>query len=324
MELSNEKLIDMFTRMVRIREFDERAGLLTEQAKVVGSVHLYVGEEASGVGVCSTLNDDDYITSTHRGHGHLIAKGGDINKMFAELYAKATGYCHGKGGSMHMSDLDLGILGANGILGAGAPIAAGAAFACQYRGKGQVTVCFFGDGAASEGAIHEAMNLAATWKLPVIFVCENNLYGEFMSYNSQHAIDDVSDIANGYGMPGVAIDGQDVLAVNEAAAEAVARARRGEGPSFIETKTYRYYDHVGRDYGVVPRPPEEVAYWKSRDPIDMFRKTLIERSILTDASADQIVQSVRDDVEAAVKFAEESPEPDVSALLDDVYTEVTA
>ena len=324
MELSNDRLIEMFTRMTRIREFDERAGHLTEEAKVVGSVHLYVGEEASGVGVCATLNDDDYITSTHRGHGHLLAKGGDMKKMFAELYAKSTGYCHGKGGSMHMSDLDLGILGANGILGAGAPIAAGAGFACKHRDRGQVTVCFFGDGAASEGAVHEAMNLAATWKLPVIFVCENNLYGEFMAYSSQHAIDDVSDIAQGYGMPGVAVDGQDVLAVFEAASEAVARARRGDGPSFIETKTYRYYDHVGRDYGAVPRPEEEVNYWKSRDPIDIFRATLIERGVLTGDSADAITQSVRDEVEAAIKFAEESPEPEVSALLEDVYTEVTA
>ena len=324
MEISNDKLIDMLTRMVRIREFDERAGVLSEQAKVVGAVHLYVGEEASGVGVCSALNDDDYITSTHRGHGHLIAKGGDIKKMFAELYAKATGYCHGKGGSMHMADLDLGILGANGILGAGAPIAAGAAYACKHRDKGQVVVCFFGDGSASEGAIHEAMNLAATWKMPVVFVCENNLYGEFMRFDTQHAIQDVSDIANGYGMPGVAVDGQDVLAVYETASEAIARARRGEGPTLIETKTYRYYDHVGRDYGTVPRPEDEIAHWKSRDPIALFRSLLAERGVFSQAQADEIVESIRNDVEEAIKFAEESPEPDVSTLLDDVYTEVTA
>ena len=323
-KLSNAKLIDMFTKMVRLREFDERAGLLTEGAKVVGSVHLYCGEEGSGVGVCSALNTDDYITSTHRGHGHLLAKGGDMKKMYAELYAKATGYCHGKGGSMHMSDLDLGILGANGIVGGGGPIAVGAAFAGRYKGKGQVAVCFFGDGAAAEGSMHESMNLAAVWKLPLIFVCENNLYGEFMPFKTHHAAEDIADMAQGYGMPGLSVDGQDVLAVYEAASEAVARARRGEGPTLMETKTYRYYDHVGRDYGVLKRPEEELAYWKGRDPILLFRKVLIDRGVVTDAKADAIIAAATQEVEDAIKFAEESPEPDISTLLEDVYTEVPA
>ena len=319
MEPTEAQLVEMFRRMVRIREFDERAGLLLERAIVPGAVHLYVGEEAVAVGVCAQLNDDDYITSTHRGHGHLIAKGGDLGKMFAEIYGKATGYCHGKGGSMHMADQSLGILGANGIVGAGGPIAAGAGYTCKFRKQGQVTVCFFGDGAAAEGSMHEAGNLAAVLNLPVIFVCENNLYGEFARVDEHHAISDIADMATGWGMAGAVVDGMDVLAVFEAAGEAIARARRGEGPTLLECKTYRFYDHLGRDYGLTKRPEDEIAHWKARDPIARLGAALAERGLISAADQDRIVEETRAEIEAAIAFAQESPEPAPSALLEDVY-----
>ena len=319
MEPTPEQLVEMFRRMVRIREFDERAGLLLERALVPGAVHLYVGEEAVAVGVCAQLNDDDYITSTHRGHGHLIAKGGDIGRMFAEIYGKVTGYCHGKGGSMHMADQALGILGANGIVGAGGPIAVGAGYTCKFRDRGQVTVCFFGDGAAAEGSMHEAGNLAAVMKLPVIFVCENNLYGEFAGADEHHAIEDIADLATGWGMAGAVVDGMDVLAVYEATGEAIDRARRGGGPTLLECKTYRFYDHLGRDYGLTKRPEDEIASWKARDPLQSFGALLAERGLLSEPDQDRVVEETRAAIEAAIKFAEESPEPEPSALLEDVY-----
>jgi len=237
MDISRETLLDMHRRMVRIRTFEEQAGKLSESGKVPGALHLYVGEEAVAAGFMVHLSKDDQITSTHRGHGHLVAKGGDVGKMFAELFARSTGYCKGKGGSMHISDLDLGMLGANGIVGAGPPIAIGAAFSNKYRGTSNVTCCFFGDGASNEGTFHEAANIAALLKLPLVFVCENNGYGEFTSQARHQAIHDVADRAPGYGMPGLVVDGMDVIAVYEAAGEAIARARRGEGPSLgIDTK----------------------------------------------------------------------------------------
>ena len=276
------------------------------------------------VGVCSALTDTDYITSTHRGHGHLLAKGGDPRRMYAELFGKATGYCKGKGGSMHIADLDLGILGANGIVGAGPPIALGAAFTSKYRSDGRVAVCFFGDGASNEGTFHEAANMAALYKLPLVFVCENNLYGEFTRQADHQPIEDVADRASGYNMPGLSIDGMDVVAVYEAASAAVDRARRGEGPTLLECKTYRFYDHVGRDFGLLKRDEDEVAHWRSRDPLPHFREQLLDQGVLTDADADAIVERTRDRIEEAVKFADESPDPDPATLLDDVYTEVTA
>lgn len=323
MEITNETLRDMYARMIRIREFEERAVSLIEEKRAPGFVCLYVGQEAVAVGVCATLKRDDYITSTHRGNGHLIAKGADIRQMFAELYGKVTGSSKGKGGALHIADPDLGILGTNPIVGAGAPIAAGAAFACKYRGRGQVAVCFFGDGAAAEGATHEAANFAAVNKLPLLLVCENNLYGELMPYAVQHPTLDIADLAAGYGIPGVVVDGMDVLAVHEVAAEAVARARRGEGPSLIECKTYRFYDHVFREWlpGKDPRPPAEVASWRSRDPILHFRNVLLGRGVLTAAEADSIVEQTRAAIEEAVKFAEASPYPDGSALFEDLFVE---
>ncbi len=323
-ELTNEELIGILERMVLIREFEERAATLMEQNRIPGAVHLYVGEEAVGVGVCSTLTDSDYIASTHRGHGHLLAKGGDPRRMYAELLGKSTGYCKGKGGSMHIADLDIGMLGANGIVGAGPPIAMGAAFAAKYRDDGRVAVVFFGDGASNQGTFHEAANMASLYKLPLIMCCENNLYGEFTRQADHQAVKDVADRAGGYNMPGVVVDGMDVMAVREAAAEAVARARRGEGPTLLEAKTYRFYDHVGRDFGILKRDEDEVAHWRSRDPIDAFRATLIEQSVLSEGDAEAMVVEVRARIDEAVEFAESSPDPLPEDLLTDVYTEATA
>jgi len=310
----------MFRTMVRIREFEEAAGSLAEQAKIPGAVHLYAGEEAVAVGVCAELEPADSITSTHRGHGHCIAKGGDVKLMFAELYGRATGYCHGKGGSMHIADLDLGILGANGIVAGGAPMAMGAAFASKYRRDRGVCVLFCGDGATNEGAWHESMNFAALYQLPLITVVENNHWGEFSRQEAQAHISELYVRAASYGMPGVRVDGQDVMAVNQAAREAIDRARDGGGPTLIEADTYRFYNHIGKGERD-PRPKEEVDRWRSRDPLQIMRAMLVKEAILTDESADRIVEEVRREIEAAVEFAEASPYPDTADLLKDVYTE---
>ena len=297
MEISTTKQFDLHRRMVRIRLFEEAAGRLAEANRLPGFLHLYVGEEAVASGVCGALNDDDHITSTHRGHGHLVAKGGDFNRMMAELMGKATGYCKGKGGSMHISDTSLGMLGANGIVGAGSPIAVGAAFANRYRGRGQVAVAFFGDGSTNIGAFHEAANMACALHLPIVFACENNEYGEFTPRHKTMAISDIVDRAAGYGMPGVIVDGMDVIAVHEAAVEAVERARQGDGPSLIEAKTYRYYNHHGiQNLGLKYRPDEEVAAWKQRDPIFTFEDRMIENGVATREKVDEIWADRRQDI----------------------------
>ena len=324
MQLSEEVLLDMHHRMVRIRHFEEAAGRLAEESRLPGFLHLYVGEEAVAAGVCTALNDDDQISSTHRGHGHLVAKGGDFERMMAELMGKATGYCKGKGGSMHICDLDLGMLGANGIVGGGVPIAVGAGFANKYRDDGRVSVVFFGDGASNIGAFHEAANMAAALRLPVVFVCENNEYGEFTPRDRTMAITDVVDRALGYGMPGVIVDGMDVIAVHEAATEAVSRARAGQGPSFIEAKTYRFYNHHGiQTLGMKYRSDDELAEWKKRDPIDMFEARLADSGVLTTKAAQAVHERVAEAVEQAIAFAEESPLPDAQSMYEDVYSEVT-
>ena len=315
----SELLLYMFRTMATIREFEEAAGRLAEQAKIPGAVHLYAGQEAVAVGVCAHLETADTITSTHRGHGHCIAKGGDVRRMFAELFGRATGYCRGKGGSMHIADLDIGILGANGIVGGGPPIAVGAAFAAQYNGTTGVTVCFSGDGSTNEGTWHEALNFAAVFKLPVLFVIENNHYGEFTPQDKQGAITQLSDRAVAYGIPGVTVDGQDVLAVHEAAGEAIDRARRGEGPSILECDTYRFYNHTGRSEND-PRPEEERAAWRKRDPIDILRGVLEQRAILSGDGADRLIEEVRQSVERAVEEADAAPYPELSELLTDVYS----
>ena len=322
MELTHDIQMDLHRRMVRIRLFEEAAGKLAEAARLPGFLHLYVGEEAVAAGVCTALNDDDHITSTHRGHGHLVAKGGDFNRMMAELMGKSTGYCKGKGGSMHISDLSLGMLGANGIVGAGSPIAVGAAFANKYRKRGQVAVAFFGDGATNIGAFHEAANMACALHLPIVFACENNEYGEFTPRSKTMAITDIVDRAVGYGMPGVIVDGMDVVAVHEAAFEAIARARTGGGPSLIEAKTYRFYNHHGvQNLGLKYRPDSEVAEWKKRDPIFNFEERLIELGTVTAAQIEQVWVELRAAIETAIAFAEESPLPEKEQLMIDVYTQ---
>ena len=321
MEISTTKQFDLHRRMVRIRLFEEAAGRLAEANRLPGFLHLYVGEEAVASGVCGALNDDDHITSTHRGHGHLVAKGGDFNRMMAELMGKATGYCKGKGGSMHISDTSLGMLGANGIVGAGSPIAVGAAFANRYRGRGQVAVAFFGDGSTNIGAFHEAANMACALHLPIVFACENNEYGEFTPRHKTMAITDIVDRAAGYGMPGVIVDGMDVIAVHEAAVEAVERARQGGGPSLIEAKTYRFYNHHGiQNLGLKYRPDEEVATWKERDPIFTFEDRMIENGVATREKVDEIWAELRQDIETAIQFADDSPYPTPDQIMVDVYT----
>jgi TPP-dependent pyruvate/acetoin dehydrogenase alpha subunit len=317
---SNEVLLDMHERMVRIRIFEEEAGKLMENGKVPGALHLYVGQEAVAAGVMVHLTDADQITSTHRGHGHLIAKGGQFKEMYAELYGKATGYCKGMGGSMHISNLDIGILGANGIVAGGPPIAMGAAFSNKYRGTDQVAATFFGDGASNEGSFHEAANMAALYKLPCLFVCENNGFGEYTSQKRHQAIRDVADRAAGYGMPGVIVDGMDVIAVYEAAGEAIERARRGEGPTLLECKTYRYYDHVGvRGMGIAYRSRDEVEEWKQRDAIRLLEGQLAEQDVLSIDAAAAIHERVRAEALEAIEWAEASPYPAVDDLLADVY-----
>lgn len=321
MDVSSETLLDLHLRMVRIRTFEEQAGKLQEAGKIPGALHLYVGEEAVAAGVMAHLTNDDQITSTHRGHGHLVAKGGDFKQMYAELYGRATGYCRGKGGSMHISDLDLGMLGANGIVGAGPPIAIGAAFSNKYRNTQNVTCCFFGDGASNEGTFHEAANMAALYRLPVIFVCENNGFGEFTRQERHQAIRDIAERASGYGMPGVVVDGMDVMAVYEAAGEAIARARRGDGPMLLECKTYRFYDHVGvRGMGVVYREDAEVLEWRERDPLTLFEARLQELGVLSAEGCTGVRGRVLAEVQDAIAFAEASPFPEAEALLEDVYT----
>ncbi len=319
-EISNETLLDLHRRMVRIRHFEETAGKMMEDGKIPGALHLYVGEEAVASGVMIHLSNEDQITSTHRGHGHLIAKGGEFDRMFAELFGRATGYCKGKGGSMHISNMDLGMLGANGIVGGGPPIAVGAAFSNKYRKTNNVACCFFGDGASNEGSFHEAANMASLYKLPVVFVCENNGYGEYTAQANHQAIVDVADRAPGYGMPGVVVDGMDTVAVYEAAGEAIARARAGDGPTLLECKTYRYFDHVGvRGMGLTYRTDEEVEEWKKKDPIDQFEARLAEQGVLSAEDAQAVHDEVMSEIGTAIQFAEESPYPEADSILEDVY-----
>jgi len=319
MDLSNELLGNMYTTMTKIRTFENRVAALFADGKIPGFVHLYVGEEAVATGVCANLTDTDYITSTHRGHGHLIAKGGKLNLMMAEVLGRTSGYCRGKGGSMHIADLDLGIMGANGIVGGGPPLASGAALACQYLGTNNVAVCFFGDGAANQGTTHEAMNLATCWKLPVVFVNENNMYGISSCTLNSMCVANVADRAAAYDMPGVTIDGNDVIAVYEAAFEALRRAREGLGPSLIECKTYRHRGHFEGD-PCVYRNKAELDDWLERDPIPRFEKKLIEMKILSEERADEIKARIQSEVAEAERFAEDSSLPDASELLTDVYT----
>jgi len=312
--------IEMLRKMILIREFDELAIKLRTAGKIFGTVHPYVGQEAIAVGVCANLTNADRVTSTHRGHGHCIAKGADIKRMMAELFGRVDGYCKGKGGSMHIADFSIGMLGANGIVGGGLPIATGAALAAQLEGKGNVAVCFFGDGAVAEGEFHEALNISSVWALPIVFVCENNQYAANNAFQVQHRAPELAAHAAAYGMPGVSIDGNDVLAVYENVRAATDRARGAEGPSLIECKTYRWYFHAMRN--VAPpetRPAEEIAAWKARDGIARFTADLLARGLLTETALANIRQQIQLDLEAAVAFADASPFPDPKDLLVDMF-----
>ncbi len=322
MTLDTGQMVQMLRTMIVIREFDERAIQLRVAGKIYGSLHPYVGQEAVAVGVCSRLAVSDRVTSTHRGHGHCIAKGADIRRMMAELLGRVDGYCKGKGGSMHIADFSVGMLGANGIVGGGLPIACGTALAAQLEGQGRVAVCFFGDGAVAEGEFHEALNIAALWKLPIVFACENNQYAANNAVAVQHPSVDIAAHAGPYQMPGVVTDGNDVLAVAAAAGEAVARARRGEGPTLLECKTYRWHFHNMR--ATVPpetRPAEEIAAWKARDPIARLEQRGLGEGWLTAADLRAMRERVKADLDDAVAFAEASPFPDPKDLLVDMFAE---
>jgi len=311
-------MLEMFDRMLTIRLFETRVIDLFREGVIRGSTHTYIGMEANAVGACTALRADDFITSTHRGHGHCIAKGGDVRLMMAELLGKATGYCKGKGGSMHIADLDVGILGANGIVGGGMGIATGAGLSSKMRGSGQVAVCFFGDGGLNQGAFHENANLAAIWKLPVIYFCENNQYAMSMSVKKATAASDLADRAVSYNMPGVNVDGMDALAVLDVTRRAVERAREGQGPSLIVSTTYRFEGHNIGD----PQPyrsKAEIDEWRRRDSIERLRAQLLEDGVATKAETEAIEEKVRQRIEDAVDFARESPEPDLATLEDDVY-----
>ncbi|MFC1931091.1 thiamine pyrophosphate-dependent dehydrogenase E1 component subunit alpha [Chloroflexota bacterium] len=318
MEIEKAKLTDMYRTMVRIRTFEERVRKEFAAGNMPGFVHLYSGEEAVATGACANLKPDDYITSTHRGHGHLIAKGGKTDKMMAELYGKKTGYCKGKGGSMHIADIDIGILGANGIVGAGITIAGGAALAIKMKGAGKVVLCFFGDGASNTTRFHEGINLGACWNLPVVYVIENNLYAESTRITDVCKLTNLSDKANAYGIPGVTVDGNDVLAVYEVVGEAVKRARTGGGPTIVECKTYRIHGHEEGDEQTY-KIKKEIEWWAKRDPIPIFRSKLIEMGILTKKDTDKIDLEIGEEIDKAVKFAEESPLPNPEETLEDGY-----
>jgi pyruvate dehydrogenase E1 component alpha subunit len=319
MAIENEKLVEMYWTMVRIRTFEESVAKEFEKGNIPGFVHLYSGEEAVATGACANLRPDDYITSTHRGHGHLIAKGGKTDRMMAELHGKKTGYNKGKGGSMHIYDMDIGILGANGIVGGGISIAAGAALSAQMRGTDQVSVCFFGDGANNRGTFHEGINLAACWNLPVVYVLENNMYAIDTGIVESCKVANLSERAKGYGIPSQTVDGNDVLAVYEAVGKAVARARKGQGPTLIECKTYRYHGHAQGAPQAYYRTKEEVEEWMKKDPIPRYRKVLVDKGILTEKDAGKIDQTIAEEIEKAVDFAKKSPYPAPEETLADVY-----
>ena len=315
----HELMIEMYRRMLRIRLFDEEVITLHKTAEIPGATHASIGQEAAIVGACMAVRRSDYMTGTHRSHGHPIGKGAKLAPLMAELFGKATGICKGKGGSMHLADFSVGSLGESSIVAGGMPVATGAGLSAKLRKTDQVVVCFFGDGAANAGAFHESLNLAAVFELPVIFLCENNLYAVTTPVSDMTA-GDISSRATAYGMPGLSVDGQDVVAVHDVSAEAVARARAGGGPTLVEAKTYRYREHAeGLAFARSPyRSEEEVASWMARDPITLHRIRLVEATV-PESTLDQIEAEVRDDVEEAVRFARESPYPDPGAAFEDVY-----
>lgn len=317
---SKELLLDIYNVMRQIRGFEETAFKLFQENKLRGSVHLCIGQEASCSAVIALLGDDDYITSTHRGHGHGIAKSRDPGRAFAELMGKETGFCKGRGGSMHICDLEKGNMGANAIVGGGLPIAVGGALAQKLQGSNNVTVAFFGDGASNQGTFHESLNLASVWKLPVIFVCENNGYGLSVPVRQSTSVKDIADRAAGYAMPGHVVDGNDVIALLDAFGSCLERARKGEGPSLLEAKTYRWKGHWTGDPEVY-RTREEVAEWMEKCPIKRHKHYLLENGIANEDELQDIENRAAEEIAKAVDFALSSPEPDPATVMDGVFYE---
>ena len=321
MKIGRKKLLEFYTVMLKIRYFEERVVDLYARGQIPGLAHLYIGEEAVATGVCTQLKENDFITSTHRGHGHVIAKGAEIKFMMAELYGKKTGYCKGKGGSMHIADMELGILGANGIAGGGLPIAVGAAMSAKWRGTDQVVVSFFGDGSSNNGTFHESINLASVHKAPVVFVCENNLYGISVGQNQHQAIKDISIRASSYNLPGVTVDGNDVIEVYCAAAKAIKRARAGDGPTLMECKTYRIRGHHEGDpnQGGRYRDKKDIKAWKKKDPLKRLADKLITDKVITKKKLAELEKDTRHEIDEAVKYANQSPFPALEEIYEDVY-----
>ena len=317
-DLNRDAFLWMYRTMVTIRRFEEQSRREADAGKLRG-MHSSVGQEAVPTGICAHLRDDDYVLGTHRSHHHCIAKGVDLNEMMAELLGKATGTNKGKGGTMHIADINKGMLGANGVVGSNIPVATGVGLSAKVRGTDQVSVVFFGDGASSQGVLHESMNLASIWKLPVLFVCENNRYAEATPFEFTVAGASVANRAAGYDMPGVSVDGQDAIEMHEVAREAVARARRGEGPTLIEAQTYRYQGHFGADDPLGYRTQEEEDYYEARDCIARLETHIIEGEIATSAELEAIAESARQAVSEAAAFADASPFPNEDELLTDVY-----
>lgn len=314
-----DQCLRMYRQMIKIRSFEDQANQLYLRALMPGLTHLYAGEEAVAVGVCEALQPDDYITSTHRGHGHCVAKGAALDRMFAELLGKEAGYCKGKGGSMHIADPDTGNLGANAIVAGSTPIATGAAFSAKYLKNGRVAACFFGDGALGQGVLYESMNMAAIWKLPVVYICENNLYNEY-THMSEVTAGDIAARGPAFGVPSNRVDGQDVQAVHHAAKEMIDRARKGDGPGYLVCDTYRYHGHhigdINREYY---RSKAEEQKWKDRDPIKLFAEWMTTNGVTDKAAIEKVDADVRAEVEAAVKFAVDAPYPSPDKVDQDIY-----
>ncbi len=321
LRLAREDIIGMYTKMLTIRRFEERIAAEYAVGAIPGFIHSYIGQEAVAVGVCTNLRTDDRIVSNHRGHGHCIAKGADLKRMMAEIHGRRTGYCKGKGGSMHIADFSVGMLGANGIVCAGLPIAVGAALAAQLEGGDRVAVVFFGDGASNEGEFHECLNLAAIWKLPILFICENNLYGANTPIGPVLASSTIAERAKAYRIPSAIVDGNDVFEVYKAARKAVSRARSGSGPSFIECKTYRWHHHFEGGYFPDLRPVDEIEAWKEKCPLKRLERKLEDESILDREGQEAINRQILSRVEDAVTFAIQSPHPDPEDALKGVYSE---
>ena len=321
MELKKDFALHLMRKMLEIRSFEEKIVDQYARGTVPGLAHLYIGEEAVAVGACANLKEDDMITSTHRGHGHCIAKGADLNRMMAELFGKKDGYCKGKGGSMHIADMQIGMLGAMGIVGSGGPIAVGAALAAKKRKSGQVVICFFGDAATNTGAFHESANFASLYRLPVVFVCENNLYGISVSMKRHTRVKHIADRAAGYNMPGVTVDGNDVLKVYGAVGKAVEAARKGKGPTLVECMTYRFRGHFEGDpnLGERYRTKKEMEQWMAKCPIKRFKKTILDRKWASKKELEKMENDVRQEVEDAMAYANASPFPEGEETLEDVF-----